>query len=78
MIILKTLADINWETVQAVAYEEAPVQIAPELLETVENGRLQFQHLIDQGVPCYGVTTGLGQLVTLDLSEDERLSLIHI
>ena len=77
MIILKTLADINWETVQAVAYEEAPVQIAPELLETVENGRLQFQHLIDQGVPCYGVTTGLGQLVTLDLSEDERQDLPH-
>ncbi|MEM7112890.1 MAG: aromatic amino acid ammonia-lyase [Chloroflexota bacterium] len=76
-IRLNTLSDINWKTVQAVAYDGAKLTISAELLEVVENGRLRFQQLIDQGIPCYGVTTGLGQLVTLDLSEAERQDLPH-
>ena len=77
MIILESLADINWETVQAVAYEDAKLAVAPELLAQVEAGRAQFEALIEAGVPCYGVTTGLGQLVTLNLSEADRLDLPH-
>lgn len=77
MITLKTAPDINWENVEAIAYHNEPVEIASELLDHVEAGRAHFQNLIDQGVPCYGVTTGLGQLVTHDLTEAERNDLPH-
>lgn len=76
-ITINTLADINWDSIQAVAYEEVPLRIGDELLGVVENGRRQFQHLIDQGVPCYGITTGLGQLVSLTLSPEEKDDLPH-
>ncbi|MEM7342767.1 MAG: aromatic amino acid lyase [Chloroflexota bacterium] len=75
MITLRTTADINWQTVQAVAYENEPLKIDDRLIDQVEAGRLKFEHLIEQGVPCYGVTTGLGQLVLLDLTEEERADL---
>lgn len=77
MITLRTTADINWENVEAIAFYDAPVQIAPELLDSVDEGRARFHHLIEQGVPCYGVTTGLGQLVTQELSKAERDELPH-
>ncbi len=77
MISLNTLDDINWENLQAVAYDEEPLEISAELLAVVESGRQRFQELIDAGVPCYGVTTGLGKLVNLDLSEEARNDLPH-
>ncbi|MEM8863666.1 MAG: aromatic amino acid lyase, partial [Chloroflexota bacterium] len=77
MITLNTLEDINWENVQAVAYDEEKLEISADLLAVVESGRKQFQALIDAGVSCYGVTTGLGKLVSLDLSDDERADLPH-
>ena len=48
-----------------------------QLLTKVEQGRQQFLELIEQGVPCYGVTTGLGQLVKLDLDDASRADLPH-
>ena len=77
MIILKTLFDINWKNVQAVAYDDEKLKISAELLTVVESGRQKFNELINAGVPCYGVTTGLGKLVNLDLSEEERSDLPH-
>lgn len=64
MIALNTQSDINWQTVQAVAYDEEKLEISADLLAMVEPSRQRFQELIDAGVPCYGVTTGLGKLVT--------------
>jgi len=75
MIRLSQPSDITWDTVQAVAYDQARLEIAPALLARVDQGRRAFLHLIEQGVPCYGVTTGLGQLVTIDLSDEERQDL---
>ncbi len=77
MITLTSPQSINWETVQAVAYDNARLAIAPELLAQVEAGRQRFQDLIDAGIPCYGVTTGLGDLVTVKLTEAERRDLPH-
>ncbi len=77
MITLTSPQSINWETVQAVAYDNATVSIAPDLLARVEAGRKRFQQLIEDGIPCYGVTTGLGDLVTVKLSEAERQDLPH-
>ena len=77
MITLTHHTEINWQTTQAVAYEHERVTIAPDLLQHVAASRAHFQHLIDQGVPCYGVTTGLGKLVSIDLSDEERDDLPH-
>lgn len=68
-------ADINWATVQAVAYDNEPLEIDETLLRKVDAGRHAFLHLIEQGVPCYGVTTGLGQLVGQELTAEERKDL---
>lgn len=77
MIILKHPADITWETVKTVAYNHQPLNIDDTLLAAVEQGRADFLNLLAQGVPCYGVTTGLGTLVDTDLTEAERSELPH-
>jgi len=72
MITLRTLSDLNWDAVTAVAYKQERLEIAPELLAKVQQGRETFNALIDAGAPCYGVTTGLGRLSTTDLSSEAR------
>ena len=47
----------------------------PALGQAIERGRAAFDALIEQGVPCYGVTTGLGRLVTKELDETARRDL---
>ncbi|MCB9079927.1 MAG: histidine ammonia-lyase [Anaerolineaceae bacterium] len=77
MITLRQPADLNWETVEAVAYDQARLEIDESLLAKVAQGRLDFLHLIAQGVPCYGVTTGLGALSTTQLTAAEQADLPH-
>ena len=77
MIIIRSKKDINWQNLEAVAYRNEPLQISDELLDEVDQGRQQFLNLIAQGVPCYGVTTGLGQLVKHNLSDADRDDLPH-
>ena len=67
MIELRATGDINWENVIAVAYRGERLRLGPALEESVERGRALFERLIEQGVPCYGVTTGLGRLVSREL-----------
>ena len=77
MIILSSSADINWQNLEAVAYSTEKLEISESLLKIVDEGRKQFLDLIAQGVPCYGVTTGLGQLVKLNLDDAARRDLPH-
>jgi histidine ammonia-lyase len=77
MITIHQPADITWDTLEAVAYYDVPLQIDDSLLAAVEDGRRRFLRLIEQGVPCYGVTTGLGQFATRALSGDEQQALSH-
>lgn len=77
MIVLKSPSDINWQNLSAIAYDEEAVEICDALLAKVDQGRKQFLSLIAQDVPCYGVTTGLGQLVKFDLDENARRDLPH-
>lgn len=75
MIRLDQSADINWDNLQAVAYEGAHLELGPVLLDQVDKGRRTFLRLIEQGVPCYGVTTGLGRLVNVELDERAKTEL---
>jgi len=77
MISINSASDINWQNLEAVAYTTEKFEISESLLQAVDQGRQQFLDLIAQGVPCYGVTTGLGQLVKLDLDEQARKDLPH-
>ena len=75
MIRLRTSSDINWDNVIGVAYRGERLTIDPALGEVIERGRAAFDALIEQGIPCYGVTTGLGRLVTKELDEVARRDL---
>ncbi|MCB0212242.1 MAG: histidine ammonia-lyase [Anaerolineae bacterium] len=77
MIILKTPSDITWQAVEAVAYDHVPLAIDETLLAQVNQGWVDFLHLIAQEIPCYGVTTGLGTLVNTNLTAAERADLPH-
>ena len=75
MIALNRPADINWNNVIGVAYRGLPVTMTAKLDQEIDQGQAAFEALIEQGVPCYGVTTGLGQLVTRELDEAARRDL---
>jgi histidine ammonia-lyase len=77
MIALRTLADLNWDNVHAVAWGRERLEVDTALLAQVSDGRAQFEALIDAGVPCYGVTTGLGQLVGMELDVAAREQLAN-
>ena len=72
MIHIKSQSDINSGTINAVAYERERLEIAPDLLAAVDQSRETFNALIDSGVACYGVTTGLGKMSTTNLSDEAR------
>jgi len=72
MIVLRQCEDLDWDTVLAIAYDAARLELADSALAVVEEGRRLFETLVEDGVPCYGVTTGLGRLVDVALSEAER------
>ncbi len=75
MIQITKPNDINWQTVQAVAYRNEVVELDEALLKRVDEGRAVFQQLIGKGVPCYGVTTGLGKLVDTELADEQKREL---
>lgn len=75
MIHIKRLSDLHWESIQAIAYEGTPVRLGDSLLKRVAAGQQTFQRLIDAGLPCYGVTTGLGQLVEHALDAPSQAAL---
>ena len=73
MIHIQSSSDINAHNLEAVAYANQRLAIDAELLGAVEAGRTRFLQLIAAGTPCYGVTTGLGKLASLDNADvDQR------
>ena len=66
MIRIAQLSDINWVNLYRIVYQHEPVELNPDLLQKVDDARDHFNDLIARGVPCYGMTTGLGKLVELD------------
>ena len=51
------------------------VEIAPDALERVEARRQAMLAALDAGEPLYGVTTGLGYLVSRPIAEEDRAAL---
>ncbi len=75
MIRIENSSDLNWINLYRVAYQAEPLVIADALLQQVDAGHAQFVDLIERGVPSYGVTTGLGKLVSAELDDEARAEL---
>ena len=68
-------SDLDYELVKSVAWEGERCTLSDELREKIDKNREQFLKLIEDGVPCYGVTTGLGKLVEKDLDTEAKHAL---
>jgi len=75
MITLKQPADLNWINLYRIAYQGEALEIDTALLATVDAGHAHFSELIERGIPCYGVTTGLGKMVDTGLDAVARAEL---
>ena len=77
MIRIEQPEDINWINLYRVVYQDEPIEAGDELLARVDAGREQLEALIERGVPCYGITTGLGKLVEIDPGKDAEAEIIR-
>ncbi len=76
-VIIDTPEDLTIDAIFRVAFENERVELHADAVQRMTHGRERFERLIDSGVPCYGVTTGLGKLVDSDLDNQARLELPH-
>ena len=74
-VVLDKPEDLTFDNVCAVAYDGRRLQLSDQARARVVEGRQCFERLINSGVPCYGVTTGLGKLSTVDLDPRARVEL---
>ena len=77
IVHLNGVDDLTWPNVTAVAWRGARLALSDRALAKVDQGRQRFLSLIERGVPCYGVTTGLGKLVGVELDDRARYALAH-
>jgi histidine ammonia-lyase len=75
MIKISHTTDLNWVNLYRIAYQNVKVELGSDLLQQVDESRQHFLDLIERGVPCYGVTTGLGKLVNTSLDDEARAAL---
>src|SRR5262245_59164981 len=73
-VMLAMRADINLETVLAVAWRKNTVRISQAALDQMAHCRSAFLKLIDSDPApvIYGVTTAMGELASIRLARDER------
>lgn len=67
--------DLSLDVILRVAFENEAVVLGESARKTIQDGRARFESLIEAGVPCYGVTTGLGKLVDATLDDASREAL---
>ena len=70
MITLDGPVDLTPLVFRRIAYDHAPVAPSAAALERVENARRLFLKHLDSGASCYGVNTGCGAQVDVDLTAD--------
>jgi histidine ammonia-lyase len=71
-IVLRCPEDLTLEILERIAWEEYPVQLHPDVLQRVANSRAAMLAALDDGRPVYGVTTGMGYLAGMPLTEQEQ------
>ncbi|WP_119272290.1 aromatic amino acid lyase [Taklimakanibacter deserti] len=73
-VTLTKRADINLNSVLAVAWKNESAQISEAALDRIARCRASFLELIDSDPPpvIYGVTTAMGELASTKLEKEER------
>lgn len=67
--------NLDIPAVRRVAEDLAPVQVAPESLVKAAKSRAQFEKIIHDGAPVYGVTTGYGEMIYMMVDPSKETEL---
>ncbi|WP_420718168.1 tyrosine 2,3-aminomutase [Streptomyces sp. H34-S4] len=61
--------------VRRVAEDLAPVTVRPETLAKAAKSRVQFEKIVEEGAPVYGVTTGYGEMIYMQVDKSKEIEL---
>jgi len=74
-VIVDSSASLTIDAIKRVSYQYETIALSDAAVERMDAGLLRFNALIDSGVACYGVTTGLGKLSDATLNAADRKEL---
>ncbi|MFZ1685721.1 MAG: histidine ammonia-lyase [Candidatus Zixiibacteriota bacterium] len=66
-----TGAGITIENLEAVCRHRAEVTLAPKALNAIRANRAVIERKVKEGVPIYGVTTGIGEFARIQISPEQ-------
>jgi len=72
---LDDASDLTADMYEAIVYDGAMVTLTANALTRVDASRAAFMALLETGVICYGVNTGLGAMSTMDLTAEQSAAL---
>ncbi|MEV4456033.1 tyrosine 2,3-aminomutase [Microbispora sp. NPDC049633] len=80
LVETETSVDFDGETldvatVRRVAENQVPCGVAPSALAKAAANRRQFEDIIRQGIPVYGVTTGYGEMIYMLVDTSKEVEL---
>ena len=67
--------DLTADSYEAIVYDGAMVTLTADALTRIDASRDAFMALLETGVICYGVNTGLGAMSTMDLTAEQSAAL---
>jgi histidine ammonia-lyase len=73
-IVLRSAVDLSLEVLEAIAWEGRRVTLHADLLGHLAAGHAALADVLARGGPVYGVTTGMGYLAGVELSEEDQVS----
>ena len=69
------LGRVSLDDVVRVARDQARLEVGPDILNRVAEGRAVVERLADSPEPAYGVSTGFGALATVSIPPERRAAL---
>ena len=63
--------DLTLEDLKQVVYDQQPVLLAPDAREAVARARAVVDDLVERDLVAYAITTGVGQLADVRISQDQ-------
>ncbi|WP_169979466.1 MULTISPECIES: tyrosine 2,3-aminomutase [unclassified Microbispora] len=80
LVETETSVDFDGETldiatVRRVAENQVPCGVAPSALAKAAANRRQFEDIVRQGIPVYGVTTGYGEMIYMLVDTSKEVEL---
>nr|WP_242439018.1 tyrosine 2,3-aminomutase [Streptomyces sp. CB00455] len=61
--------------VRRVAEDLAPVTVSSQTLAKAARSRVQFEKIVQEGAPVYGVTTGYGEMIYMQVDKSKEIEL---